>query len=444
MKKRIVSAVLVILSVAFIFPAFAGCGAASLSEYKIVYSMNATGLEKHAAEFLSDYIFETSGIRLEVSNDAGPVAAKEIVIGQTNRAVSDNAAKLTYGKNDVLVRRDGRHIVLYGNDLMIAGAVGTFASQHVTDEGAFKGVSSRARTTQYQQVAAKNIVLLIGDGMGFNHIELAKTSASTFKFFGEMLPNHGEMETESLGLPNNPSYPPCSASNGTAIATGTITYANYVGVDKDGNSVKNITEIASENGYQTAIVTTDIDAGATPASFSAHINNRNNYTEIRAQQEGAKRAGTLNYLKGTGSNPNQAGTPNGGAMQEYVVEALWQIRGEQGFFIMIEDDDIDNWSHQGNSLRIPNVINAVRRFNEAVAYAVCFALAHPGTAIIVTADHETGGLTRNANGQFNFTSVIHSFANVPIFAFGAGSEIFNEQTHHLTKIFDYMNGVITS
>ena len=62
------------------------------------------------------------------------------------------------------------------------------------------------------------------------------------------------------------------------------------------------------------------------------------------------------------------------------------------------------------------------------AYAATYAMCHRDTAIIVTADHETGGLQIEANGEFKYTSGDHTSANVPVFAYGAYADVFNGKT----------------
>ena len=76
----------------------------------------------------------------------------------------------------------------------------------------------------------------------------------------------------------------------------------------------------------------------------------------------------------------------------------------------------------------------VKRFNDDIAYVIQFVLCHPDTVLVVTADHETGGITKQSDGNFVYTTGDHSTANVPICAIGYGTEIFNNKTSDNTDI----------
>ena len=132
----------------------------------------------------------------------------------------------------------------------------------------------------------------------------------------------------------------------------------------------------------------------------------------------------------------------GNELTEEVRAALTIISDSSApFFMMVEEGHIDKQAHSNN---IDGVISTVNRFNDAILYVIQFVLCHPDTVLIVTADHETGGLVPynySADG-YRFTSGDHTPTNVPIYAIGAGVERFDgvamqntEIPHFLATIF---------
>ena len=104
---------------------------------------------------------------------------------------------------------------------------------------------------------------------------------------------------------------------------------------------------------------------------------------------------------------------------------------DSSFFIMIEEGYIDKNAHSNDA---EGVIHTVKRFNEVIAYCMEFVMFHPDTVLIVTADHETGGIQQNpVTGTFRFTSGGHTNVDVPIYAMGQGTEYFTEK-HENTRV----------
>lgn len=131
---------------------------------------------------------------------------------------------------------------------------------------------------------AKNVILLIGDGMGDSEITIARNyaygAAGTLPGI-DALPLTGSYTTYSVykdgAEKGKPDYVPDSAATGTAWATGTKTYDNAVSVDVDGNPLPTLIEIAKANGYRTGNVTTSEIQDATPAVQVAHVDARSCY-----------------------------------------------------------------------------------------------------------------------------------------------------------------------
>ena len=110
----------------------------------------------------------------------------------------------------------------------------------------------------------------------------------------------------------------------------------------------------------------------------------------------------------------------GNALTSKTKEALATISADgSSFFMMLEEAYIDKNSHNN---KYPEMISAVNRYNDAIAYVIEFVLMHPDTVLMITADHETGGVIKLNDGSFRFTRTSHSNADVPLFTMGSGTE----------------------
>ena len=109
-----------------------------------------------------------------------------------------------------------------------------------------------------------------------------------------------------------------------------------------------------------------------------------------------------------------------------ITETLAELsKDEDGFFVMYEEAYIDKHSHDNDQ---KETYLAMVRFNQAIALFMEYAFYNPETMVIITADHETGGLQIDENGEFKYTSDDHTSANVPVFAYGAHAEVFDGKT----------------
>ena len=169
-------------------------------------------------------------------------------------------------------------------------------------------------------------------------------------------------------------------------------------------------------------MSTEGSTGATPASFSAHANNRSYTAAILASQERSMESyGLLLECNFDYANPNGIGL-----IEEKINTMLSELsKDKDGFFLMYEEAHIDKHSH--NNL-MDNTFKALVRFNQAIGVFMEYAFYNPDTFILITADHETGDLFPNEQGVLEYHSEEHTGRNVPIFAYGEGSELFNGQT----------------
>ncbi len=294
---------------------------------------------------------------------------------------------------------------------------------------------------------AKNIILLIGDGNGLTQI-----SATALANKGELsltqLKNIGFLKTQS-----SDDFTTDSAGGATAIATGQKVPNRAIGVDANGNSLKNITEILFENGFVSGIITTDEITGATPSSFYAHRRDRSMTEEIRndffnsqlsifvggadATSKGKAALGDFEMQPsleeialskkekiGFHISENESPAPLSKAIKNVLV---FLEKKSKPFFLMVEGAKIDSKGHAND---IGGIINESIAFDQAIAEALKFADMNKNTLIIVTADHETGGLTlpqgnmKKNEIEGDFTTDDHTGVMVPIFAYGPKSTEF--------------------
>lgn len=314
--------------------------------------------------------------------------------------------------------------------------------------------------------SAKNIIFMIGDGMGQNIITATEVVYADKLYEGRLAINHlpvkGWSRTRSADNPITDS-----AAGATALSTGYRTANGVVAMNKDcTENYETVLEFAAKKGKSTGIVVTKAVTDATPAAFSAHAVNRNLQTGIAFQQLTALKDGTLDLLLGGGyasfatdeslallesakqdgltfdnefDSIKKASLPMLGLFKTGVLDstekpslaqmthlALTKLsQDKNGFFLMVEGSQIDSRAHENN---IWGEVGEMRHFDNAIAVALNFVSSHPDTVLIITADHETGGLelpeklTKETIDQCTYKNGDHSNKNVPVFAIGYGTE----------------------
>lgn len=324
-----------------------------------------------------------------------------------------------------------------------------------------------------EQETVKNIIFLIGDGMGLTYVTAGSAVAKQLHM--ERAPYIGLIRTQSAS-----SFITDSAAAGTAFSTGKRTYNGGLGVGLDSLPLPTILEIAAAQGLGTGLVATASITHATPAAFIAHQASRNSYEDIALdflntditvfigggydhfskredgknllpvlQERGYEVTTTLEATMASTSTklagllyPEHAPkmTENRGDMLPMATQKALEILKPQqkGFFIMIEGSQID-WAGHANDAEYG--VAEVLDFDKAVGVAFDFADKNPGTLVVVTADHETGGLGLNGmnkeTGELmtGFTSKGHTGTMVPVFAYGTGAEHF-KGVYNNTDIFE--------
>ena len=326
--------------------------------------------------------------------------------------------------------------------------------------GSFYEVQDYVQPTGKKQ--PKNIILMIGDGMGLAQVYSAMT-ANGGHLFLENFKNIGFSKTYS-----SDNYITDSAAGGTALSSGIKTYNGAIGVGPDKKPVPNIRELAEIKGLKTGLVSTSAITHATPASFIAHASSRSSYEDIAAdflktnidvfigggiknfeeRKDGRNLSKELKdkgyqvlyniadiqkiksgKLAGFTAQEHDTPMPERGEILVPATQTAINLlsQGKKGFFLMVEGSEIDFLAHENKT---PGVVLETLDFDRAIGAALKFAASNGETLIIVTADHETGGMTLNG-GEYKtgkvigkFTSGGHTGIAVPVYAFGPGAEQF--------------------
>ncbi len=320
----------------------------------------------------------------------------------------------------------------------------------------------------YTEGKYKNVILMIGDGMGFNTIGATKAQRGVSMTM-ETMPVQAQSQIWSYGITATDS-----AAGGTALSTGVRVWINSVGLFpfdpftiNDFNVPINLCELAKRDGMAAGVVTTDKTSGATPSAFSAHalardmeenisadqlasgidliwggasesINKENTkangYTYISTETEmDALTAGSQSFAQFSFDDlkycTNKKDTPSIREMTEKAIEIL--SADEDGFFLMVEGACIDKFSHDNN---FEGATMCTEEFDKAVAAALEFAAEDGETLVVVTADHETGGIKQDKKtGEYYYTIDTHGIVDVPVFVsatdagFKSGEKIKNRE-----------------
>lgn len=326
----------------------------------------------------------------------------------------------------------------------------------------------------------KNVILIIGDGMGVNDIALAEKYINGVYEFGLVLNQFKNKGLSTTYCADNEITD--SAAAGTALATGVKTNKTYIGKDPNGNDLKNISEIAREKGKKVGIMTDESLSGATPTAFVAHNISRDNrkelinsmvkfkpdvlmcegYNDVYAPLDSeAKNIFRNEYLvakdftqfKTVLDTDKENTKPFFGFLNRYsstatynlancTEVALKRLDNENGFFLMVESSGTDKYGHDKH---INGKLNGVVTLDRTVAAVLKFMKNNPDTLLIITADHETGGIKMPTDNKISndlFTTDYHTATLVPVYALGKGSEYFNGKTVDNTDIAKFLINAI--
>lgn len=310
----------------------------------------------------------------------------------------------------------------------------------------------------------KNVILMIGDGMSLAHIQCAWTC------------NRGQLWLENcpvIGLSETPIINRLvadSGSGGTALAIGQQTIYHAVGVDGNGKAYPSLIDVAHKKGLSTGVAVTCRLWDATPCDFLAHnvdrdeeellvgqfpdspvdyvfgggaklfnpenrVDGRNIFAEL--EQKGYNILHSYDAFKEYKGGkawcvPFSVDTPLPADRKDMLAQAaLKEVElmdgNDKGFFLMVEGSQLDDYGHFND---ISLLMEETLDFDQTVGALMKWAEKDGETLIVVTADHETGGLAllggslHTGSVEVKFTTGDHSGVMVPVYAFGPGCENF--------------------
>ena len=346
-------------------------------------------------------------------------------------------------------------------------------------------LQATAQPAAAQPEEVRNVILMIGDGMGLGQVAAYMVEKRYAPVSFDRAQYTGICKTYSA---NNRVTD--SAASATAMATGHKTDNSYVGMLPDSTVVANLTELAKAKGLATGIVVTSHLTDATPSGFAAHVPNRHMSREIAAMYVTAGidlvAGGGRQYFLPQENDPRNLleqmqaqGYTYAATTEEFLAADRLPVIGlladrymerapkrgdylvratehalnllsqhEQGFFAMIEGSQIDGACHDNNTAEM---LAEMQDFDEAVNCAFDFADTHPGTLVVVVADHETGGLTIVSNKKdftasesgidHKYSTTSHSGTPVVLYAYGAGAANFSGVMEN-TAIFDRIKALL--
>jgi alkaline phosphatase len=310
---------------------------------------------------------------------------------------------------------------------------------------------------------ALNVIYMIGDGMALPQVYAAMFATKEEMTFSQF-PYIGVVDTHSASNDITDS-----AAGGTALASDHKTKNGMVGMNPDTIPVKTVLDVFAEQGKETGIVVTSYVTHATPATFYAKVPARKQYEDIAMQMAESE---YLNLIIGGGMKHFNQRKDSLNLVERMENELGWKVydtladidvtckkyaviadedhmpmaaeRGdflpravktalkslddaENGFFLMVEGSQIDFACHANDSAWM---MDEMIDFDYAVQVALDYAEEHGNTLVVVTADHETGGLTlpdpqgKYTDVAFNYSSGSHTCLPVLVFAYGPGAEQF--------------------
>ena len=323
---------------------------------------------------------------------------------------------------------------------------------------------------------AKNIILVIGDGVGPNQITLSRIAIGglDFRLFIDQMPYHGTSLTHSY----DNAYTD-SAAAATAWSTGFKTKTRYLSLNPDKKILETVVELLNKKGYASGVVATSSVTHATPAALYAHIDNRYEYKEIANQLinssihialGGGRKLFDLNKINDTHHvltskeslqlnfdyskkliglfDDDGIERSNEKPTQRQMTNFALKHLNKQcnGFFLMTEGSQID-WAGHDNDAN--KMIEEFRDFDLTIKDLIKFVNKNNDTLLIITSDHETGGLQilkqDNDNVIIQWGTGRHTSTPVGVHAYGPGAELFqglmdNTDIHYkMLEAIDYKN-----
>ena len=321
----------------------------------------------------------------------------------------------------------------------------------------------------------KNVIFMIGDGVGLSQWSVGWV-ANGGALNVDQMPVCGYSRTYCLD-----KLVTDSCAGGTALAIRQKTKYGYIGVDENAQPVESNLQYAKSKGMKTGVTVTCRINDATPADFCVHSASRKDEEGIAAQYLDAN----VDFISGGGThfwNQREDGRnlieemkakgytfvdklediagaegdkflglydeydlkpalDRGPILLESTKKAIQMLDNKKGFFLMVEGSQIDDWCHRN---KVGYMCEELFDFDKTIGYVLEWAAKDGQTLVVVTADHNTGGLTllkgsiEERNVKVHFSTKGHDGIVVPVFAFGPGAEAFggvyeNSEIAHIVK-----------
>lgn len=341
----------------------------------------------------------------------------------------------------------------------------------------------------------QNVILIIGDGMGLQHIRAGTLyDGKEYGFTGWPMVRVNTQALDSSGALSE-DYPDSVAAS-TAMATGVLTANEFVGRGIDGTDLPTILDLAQAMGKATGIVTNDVLFNGTPAGYASHASSRNDRIPIlesqltsganllcgslhesctimapQIREQGYAYCESYADLSGTfGADKAYWQLPIGGndatlSLAEVSLDALRYLeQKENGFVLVIEQAHIDKYCHHQ---QFEDVCIAVSDLNKTVEAVMSWLGDRTDTAVLVTADHETGSLQvadtsgkyketltaadsgANQDISYEFRTPNHTTTNVALYTYGftadfTKSDLYKKKALKNTEIYYLMAELIAA
>ena len=320
----------------------------------------------------------------------------------------------------------------------------------------------------YYENSIENLIIFIGDGMGENHIKAASVFAErnlSFEDFEEA----GFIGTNSLSGITDSAAAATAMATGNKVRNGDI--SRFAGQD-----LTTILEIANTYNKKTGVITSDKLYSATPSAFSSHANDRDDTAEIIQNQilsgvdlligeglvvytdyETEIISNEYSFIKDKDDlsltdskilaalpavEPLETATEESAYLSDLVEFGIDFLTNDNGFVLIIEASDIDKRSHDND---LQGMVYELMTLDSAVSVAREFASTREDTFIMVTADHETGGLSFENNDTFqaiidtqDWSTTGHTSQNVPYYASGYDISANYLENTNIFLLCDYL------
>ena len=309
----------------------------------------------------------------------------------------------------------------------------------------------------------KNVIFLIGDGMGFEQVNVGWVANGGKLNMTDRMPVLGASRTYCTD-----QLITDSCAGGTALAIGQKTKYGYIGIDENAQPVESNLQWAKRvKGMKTGVTVTCRINDATPADFCVHGPSRKDEEGLAAQYVDAN----VDFISGGGTHfwnqrsdgrnlieemkakgytyvdklEDIAGAEGdkflglydeydlkpsldrGPILMESTMKAIQMLDNKKGFFLMVEGSQIDDWAHKN---KVGYMCEELFDFDKVIGAVLEWAEKDGHTLVVVTADHNTGGLTllkgsiEDREVKVHFSTKGHDGIVVPVFAFGPGAENF--------------------